>query len=325
MRYFLEWWSTCGQHLTQQSPKQHLISPAFLDYPYSLWIHVSPSHVSPKRPLQIQRRHGPAQNCPRERSLSLGTLLLSEVKWMEPLWNSMKFMQYMSKFGVWINLPRSCEWLMACFDRLARATSREGSCSSPAWIPSAWAIPVPMWLRTMKRYACTPKHPQKANMPSRIRWKIRRQLPHLAGTISYLFGKAHSFYSLALVQLVFVHTCPIAYSYRVWVVWTSAKGPRNCDPHRTLRTSVWQFPAHWWSSWVSTFKQAAASSFWKHLYKSIMFQTLFCSIPSTFEKKQWTVNLELNKRNNDTVSKIILIPKCIMEFSGFLWIGFPSL
>ena len=115
------------------------------------------------------------------------------------------------------------------------------------------------------------------------------------------------FYSLALLQLVFVHTCPIAYSYRVWVVWTSAKSPRNCDPHRTLRTSVWQFPAHWWSSWVSTFKQAAASSFWKH--KSIMFQTLFCSIPSTFEKKQWwTVNLELNKRNNDTVSKIILIP-----------------
>ena len=53
----------------------------------------------------------------------------------------------------------------------------------------------------MKRYACTPKHPQKANMlprnmPSRIRWKIRRQLPHLAGTISYLFGKAHSYSTL---------------------------------------------------------------------------------------------------------------------------------
>ena len=63
--------------------------------------------------------------------------------------------------------------------------------------------------------------------------------------------------------------------------------PRNCDSDQTLRSSVWQFPAHWWSSWVS-------------------------NIPSTSEKKKKTLidsKPGLKPKNNDTMYKIILIPQ----------------
>lgn len=147
-------------------------------------------------------------------------------------------MQYMSKFEVWINFPRSCEWPMACLYCLARVTSREGSCRSPAW----------MLRRNM---------PTQQGSNGKSAFNIFNS-PIWRDYLTFLGGHIHILLSCAVTKsYTFLHTCPTtAYSNR------HLSQPRNCDPDRTLQRSVWQFPAHWWSSWV-----------W--------------SIPSTSEKKRW--------------------------------------